>query len=97
MVKTEFNNLEAKWGRLYPIVIKSWRDKWDNQRRYFQYTEPIRRIFYTTNIIEGYYRQVRKNTNTKGVFPSDDALYKLVYLVYRYFCKKWTLPYAYWG
>ena len=62
--ETELDNLEVKWGGQYPIVIKSWRDKWDNLSRYFQYTEPIRRIIYTTNIVEGYHRQVRKVTKT---------------------------------
>ena len=88
--------MEAKWGEQYPIVIKSWRDKWDNLSRYFQYTEPIRRIIYTTNIVEGYHRQVRKITKTKGVFPND-ALYKLVYLAYRNIRKKWTQPQQNWG
>lgn len=95
--ETELDNLESKWGVQYPIVIKSWRDKWDNLSRYFQYTEPIRRIIYTTNIVEGYHRQVRKITKTKGVFPNDDALYKLVYLAYRNIRKKWTMPHANWG
>lgn len=95
--ETELYNLEAKWGEQYPIVIKSWRDKWDNLSRYFQYTEPIRRIIYTTNIVEGYHRQVRKITKTKGVFPNDDALYKLVYLAYRNIRKKWTQPHQNWG
>lgn len=95
--ETELDNLEAKWGEQYPIVIKSWRDKWDNLSRYFQYTEPIRRIIYTTNIVEGYHRQVRKITKTKGVFPNDDALYKLVYLAYRNIRKKWTQPHQNWG
>lgn len=95
--ETELDNLESKWGVQYPIVIKSWRDKWDNLSRYFQYTEPIRRIIYTTNIVEGYHRQVRKITKTKGVFPNDDALYKLVYLAYRNIRKKWTMLHANWG
>lgn len=93
----ELDNLEKKWGERYPIVIKSWRDKWDNLSRYFQYTEPIRRIIYTTNIVEGYHRQVRKITKTKGVFPGDDALLKLVYLAYRNIKKKWTMPLSNWG
>lgn len=63
----ELDNLEKKWGKQYPIVIKSWRDKWDNLSHYFDYTEPIRRIMYTTNIVEGYHRQIRKVTKTKGV------------------------------
>ena len=64
---------------------------------YFQYTAPIRRIIYTTNIVEGYHRQVHKITKTKGVFPNDNALYKLVYLAYRNIRKKWTMPVANWG
>lgn len=84
-------------GGQYPIVIKSWRDKWDNLSRYFQYTEPIRRIIYTTNIVEGYHRQVRKITKTKGVFPGDDSLLKLVYLAYRNIKKRWTMPLSNWG
>jgi len=95
--ETELDNLEQKWGDDYPVVIKSWRDKWDALSCYFQYTEPIRRIIYTTNIVEGYHRQVRKVTKTKGVFPNDDALYKLVYLAYRNVRKKWTMPQQNWG
>ena len=93
----ELDSLEDKWGELYPIVIKSWRDKWELLSQYFKYTEPIRRIIYTTNTVEGYHRQVRKITKTKGVFPNDDALFKLVYLAYRNIKKKWTMPIANWG
>ena len=93
----ELDNLEGKWGELYPVVIKSWRDKWELLSQYFKYTEPIRRIIYTTNTVEGYHRQVRKITKTKGVFPNDDALFKLVYLAYRNIKKKWTMPIANWG
>ena len=70
---------------------------WNNLSHYFDYTEPIRRIMYTTNIVEGYHRQIRKITNTKGVFPNDDALFKLVYLAYRNIKKKWTQPLRNWG
>ena len=63
----------------------------------FQYTAAIRKIIYTSNTVEGYHRQVRKVTKTKGVFPTDDALYKLVYLAYRNIRKKWTMPLANWG
>ena len=93
----ELDNLEAKWGEDYPIVIKSWRDKWENLSHYFNYTSAIRRIIYTTNIVEGYHRQIRKVTKTKGVFPNDDAIYKLVYLAYRNIKKKWTMPIPNWG
>jgi len=95
--EVELDNLEAKWGEDYPIVIKSWRDKWENLSHYFNYTAAIRRIIYTTNIVEGYHRQIRKVTKTKGVFPNDDAIYKLVYLAYRNIKKKWTMPIPNWG
>ncbi len=95
--ETELDNLDKKWGGEYPVVIKSWRDKWDNLSRFFQYTAGIRRIIYTTNTVEGYHRQVRKITKSKGAFPNDDSLFKLVYLVYRNIKKKWTMPIANWG
>jgi transposase-like protein len=69
-------DLEIKWGEDYPIVIKSWRDNWDRLTAYFQYSQHIRRIIYTTNTVEGYHRQLRKVTKNKGVFTSDTALEK---------------------
>ena len=56
----------------------------------------VLRIIYTTNTVEGYHRQIRKVTKNKGVFPSDTALEKLVYLAYRNIRKKWTMPLANW-
>lgn len=82
---------------MYPIVIKSWRDNWERLTEYFQYTPAIRKLIYTTNTVEGYHRQVRKVTKTKGVFPTDNSLEKLVYLAYRNIRKKWTMPLANWG
>ena len=83
------DDLEIKWGK-YPIVIKSWRDSWDRLTAYFQYSQHIRRIIYTTNTVEGYHRQLRKVTKNKGVFTSDTALEKLVYLAFTRIRKKWT-------
>jgi len=86
--------LEKKWGEKYPIVINSWKNNWNELSAYFEYTEPVRRIIYTTNTIEGFNRQIRKITKTKGGFNNDDSLKKLVYLVYRNISKKWqkTVP-----
>ncbi len=64
---------------------------------YFQYMATIRHMIYTTNIVEGYYRQVRKVTKTKGVFSNEDAVFKLVWLTYRIIKKKWTKPTPNWG
>lgn len=91
------DNLESKWGEQYPIVIKSWRDKWDKLSEFFQDTPAIRKLIYTTNTVEGYHRQIRKVTKNKGVFPNDTALVKLVYLAYRNIRKKWTMPISNWA
>jgi len=93
----ELTHLESKWGTVYPIVIKSWRDNWHKLSNYFQYTDAIRRIIYTTNTVEGYHRQIRKVTKNKGVFTNDTALEKLVFLAYRNIRKKWKMPLANWG
>jgi transposase-like protein len=95
--ETELDNLELKWGEQYPIVIKSWRDNWERLSEYFQYTKEIRRLIYTTNTVEGYHRQIRKVTKNKGVFPSDTALEKLVYLAYRDISRKWTVSIMNWA
>ena len=93
----ELDNLELNWGEQYPLVIKSWRDNWHKLSAYFQYTDSIRRLIYTTNIVEGYHRQIRKVTKNKGVFTNDTALEKLVYLAYRNIRKKWVMPLQNWG
>lgn len=89
--------LEEKWGKKYPVVIQSWNNNWEQLSYYFQYTEPIRKIIYTTNTVEGYNRQIRKVTKTKGAFPNDMALIKLVYLATKNIEKKWTSPLHNWA
>ena len=69
----------------------------DRLSEFFQYSEPIRKLIYTTNTVEGYHRQIRKVTKNKGVFPNDTALIKLVYLAYRNARKNWTMPVPNWG
>jgi len=78
--ETELDLLEEKWGKKYPIVIKFWRNKWDNLSNYFKYPEQIRKVIYTTNIIESVHRQFRKLTKTKGAFPNENSLLKLLYM-----------------
>jgi len=91
------DELEAKWGKKYPVVIDSWRRNWEKLTGYFRYDKAIRRLIYTTNTIEGFHRQVRKVTKTKGAFTSDMALLKLIYLAHRNIKKKWTMPLANWA
>ena len=76
----ELDRLEEKWGNKYPIVIKSWRNRWDNLSNYFKYPENIKKVIYTTNIIESVHRQFRKLTKTKGAFPNENSLLKLLYM-----------------
>ena len=64
---------------------------------YYPFGEELHRLIYTTNIVEGYHRQIRKVTKNKGVFPSDTALEKLVYLAYRNISGKWTMPLSNWA
>ncbi len=97
IAETELLNLADKWEKKYPIVIESWTRNWEKLSTYFQYTDPIRKIIYTTNAVEGFHRQVRKVTKTKGAFTNDMALLKLVYLATRNIQKKWTSPLHNWG
>lgn len=89
--------LEEKWGERYPVVIESWNRNWEELSAYFEYTEPIRKIIYTTNAVEGFHRQIRKVTKTKGAFTNDMALLKLVYLATKNIEKKWTSPLQNWS
>lgn len=89
--------LESKWGKRYPMVVNSWMNNWSELSSYFEYTEPIRRIIYTTNTVEGFNRQIRKITKSKGGFSSDEALYKLVFLIYRDISKKWDKSISNWA
>ncbi len=95
--ETALDELEETWGEKYPIVITSWRRKWDNLSVYFRYPEPIRKVIYTTNSIEAVHRQFRKLTKTKGGFPNDNSLLKLLYMGIQNAQKKWTMPIHNWS
>jgi transposase-like protein len=89
--------LDEKWGKKYPIVLKSWINKWENLSHYFKYPAQIRKIMYTTNIIESVHRQFRKLTKTKGAFPNENSLLKLLYMGIQNAKTKWTLPIQNWS
>jgi len=91
------DKLEAKWGDAYPIVIQSWRRKWVHLSAYFKYPEPIRKIIYTTNAVEAVHRQFRKLTKTKGAFPNENSLLKLLYAGILNATEKWTMPVQNWS
>ena len=80
----------TKWETKYPKISRSWRENWANLSTYFKYPQEVRRLIYTTNSIEGFNRQLRKVTKTRSVFPTDDSLFKMLYLAMVDITKKWT-------
>ena len=97
LAEQRLTDLDSAWGKKYPIVIKSWRVNWNELSAFFKYPEEIRRIIYTTNVIEGFHRQLRKVSKTKGAFTNETALLKLIYLAVKNIEKKWTQPPRNWG
>lgn len=98
--ETALENLiqfKDKWSKEYPSAVRSWEDNWDILGTFFAYPVEIRRIIYTTNIIEGLHRQFRKVTKTKAVFPNDDSLRKMLYLAVQDITRKWTIRYPNWS
>lgn len=93
----ELLNLEEKWGKKYPIVLKSWNHNWERLSTFFNYPAEIRRIMYTTNWIEAVNRQLRKVTKTKSAFVNDEALEKSLFLALENISKKWTMPVPNWS
>lgn len=78
------------WDKKYPTISQSWRANWANLSTYFKFPQELRRLIYTTNAIEGFNRQLRKVTKAKSVFPTDESLFKMLYLAMIDITKKWT-------
>lgn len=87
----------AKWNAKYAYAVKSWKDNWDELTAYFDYPIEIRRIIYTTNVIESLNSTILKYTKTKTVFPEDQAALKAVYLAVANVERKWTMAIKEWG
>ena len=86
-----------KWESKYSYAIRSWRENWDELTVFFDFPLEIRKIIYTTNLIENLNGKIRKYTKNKMSFPTDDAVMKSVYLALREATKKWTMPIQNWG
>jgi len=91
------DQLEAKWGKKYGYAIKSWRDNWTELTAFLDFPLEIRKIIYTTNIIENLNGKIRKYTKNKLSYPTDEAVMKSVYLAVQEVTKKWTMPIREWG
>ena len=88
---------DTKWSKQYPHIAKSWYSNWDHLVIFLQYPAAIRKIIYTTNAIESLNSQLRRVTKNKRVFPSDDAVFKTLYLTIDYIMQKWTMPVPNWS
>lgn len=88
--------IEEIWGEKYPHIFKSWHANWEKLSVFFDFPSEIRKMIYTTNIIENLNRVIRKYTKGKTIFPSDDAVQKSVYLAIQNLAKKWTMPVRHW-
>ena len=95
--ETALDELEAKWGDKYPMVIKSWRSKWPTLSAYFKYPDYLRPAIYTTNAVEAVHRQFRKLTKTKGGFANENSLLKLLYAGILKASERWTYPVQNWN
>jgi len=91
------DELEAKWGDKYPMVIQSWRTKWPALSTYFKYPDYVQKAIYTTNAVEAVHRQFRKLTKTKGGFPNENSLLKLLYAGILKATERWTHPIQNWN
>lgn len=88
--------LKEKWNHKYPTGIKTWYDNWEVISPFFAFSDNVRKIMYTTNIIENLNRQYRKVTKGKAIFPTDKSLLKMLYLATKDATKKWTQRYRNW-
>lgn len=91
------DDFSDKWNSKYPYAIKSWYANWDSLSTFFKYPQEIRTLIYTTNPIESFNSAVKRRTKTKGAFPSDDSLLKLIYLAAMDVSKKWSQKHRDWS
>jgi putative transposase len=88
--------LHENWSSQYAVSVRSWENNWEDLATFFDYPADIRRMIYTTNTVEGYNRQLRKVTKSRGSFPTGEAVRKLLFLANRDIVKNWTNPMADW-
>jgi transposase-like protein len=95
--KAALEQLDIQWGAKYGYAIKSWRDNWEELTAFLAFPLEIRKIIYTTNIIENLNGKIRKYTKNKMSYPTDEAVMKSVFLAVQEITKKWTMPIRDWG
>lgn len=90
------DDFELTWGDKYNAIVKSWRNNWDRIIPFLEYPKEIRKVIYTTNIIESLNRTLRKSVKNRGHFPTEDGLMKVLYLAIKNVSKKWSMPIRDW-
>ncbi|MCB2167039.1 MAG: IS256 family transposase [Deltaproteobacteria bacterium] len=85
-----------RWDAKYPAISPSWRKDWERLTVFFDYSAEIRKVIYTTNAIESLNYSLRRMLKTRGAFPNDDAIFKVLYLAINRVAKKWTMPIRDW-
>jgi putative transposase len=93
----QLEEFAEKWNAIYPVVVKSWRSNWTRVIPMFSFAPEIRKAIYTTNTIESLNMTLRKIIKNRAMFPSDEAVYKILYLALRNISKRWTMPIANWS
>ena len=96
LAESALSRVEEKWNPDYPLVARPWRSNWERVIPFFQYPSEIRKVIYTTNAIESLNMSLRKVIKTKGAFPHDEAVFKILWLALRSISKKWTMPIRDW-
>jgi putative transposase len=85
-----------RWDTQYPTISSSWLTDWDRLTVFFDYPPAIRRVIYTTNAIESLNYSLRKRLKTRGTFPNDASIVKVLYLALQHVAQRWTRPIRDW-
>lgn len=96
LAEQALDDFELTWGDKYPAIVRSWRSNWSKIIPFFDFPKDIRKAIYTTNSIESLNRTLRKSVKTRGHFPTEDSLYKVLYLAIQAASKRWTMPIRDW-
>lgn len=90
------DDFELTWGDKYPAIVRSWRTHWEKITPFMSFPMEIRKVIYTTNIVESLNSSLRKAVRNRGHFPTEESLMKVLYLVIQQVSKKWTMPIRDW-
>ena len=97
LAEAELKRFKQKWDSIHPIISQQWERNWEKLSVLFKYPEEIRKAIYTTNAVESLNHSLRKLLKNKKAFPSEEALYKVLYLAIGRASKRWTMPIKNWG